>query len=108
MMLPVLTFIGTGIGIIGFVIFFGGFVVWARFDGAGLPADEAVAQLPRNDLVVTGASFLIPAILAAMGAVAVALVLWHFLVADRRRHRVDEAQEKLDAAVVRVERLKSR
>jgi len=92
-LLPVLTAIGTGIGAIGFVIFFGGFIVWTRFDAAGLPANEAVAQVPRNDLVVTGASFLVPALLAALAAVAVALAAWTGFIGSRLKDRKAQAKE---------------
>jgi hypothetical protein len=106
--LPILGFIGTGIGILGFVIFFGGFIVWARFDAAGLPADQAVAQVPRNDLVVTGAGFLVPALLAALAAVTVALVLWDALVGNRRRGRLATSAARHKEAVAQVERLQGR
>ncbi len=113
-LLPLLSFVGTGIGVIGFVIFFGGFVVWSRFDAAGVPANEAVARVPRNDLVATGASFLVPALLAALAAVTVAVVAWDALIGNRRRRRVAQAEanhaqaaaeaEKLEARAARVER----
>jgi hypothetical protein len=92
-LLPVLTVIGTGIGAIGFVIFFGGFIVWARFNAAGLPANEAVARVPRSDLVATGASFLVPALLAALGAVALAVAGWDLAIGSRRRAQAREADE---------------
>jgi len=79
-LLPLLTVIGTGIGAIGFVIFMGGFVVWARFDAIGLPGNEAVAQVPRSDLVATGASFLVPALLVALVAAAITVALWDFTI----------------------------
>jgi hypothetical protein len=93
-LLPVLTVIGTGIGAIGFVIFFGGFVVWSRFEAAGLPANEAVAQVPRSDLVTTGASFLVPALLIALVAAAATVALWDFAIGRKRRTR--EAKAKAD------------
>jgi hypothetical protein len=104
-MLPVLGAIGTGIGVIGFVIFFGGFVVWSRFHAAGLPAEEAVAQVARNDLIVTGAAFLVPALLAALAAVAVALIGWDWLIGGPRRDRRRTAAATHDAAARHVEAL---
>jgi hypothetical protein len=86
-LLPVLTVIGTGIGAIGFVIFFGGFIVWSRFDAAGLPANEAVAHVPRADLVATGASFLVPAILAALATAALAVAGRDFAIGSKDRDR---------------------
>lgn len=97
-LLPVLTVVGTGIGAIGFVIFFGGFIVWARFKATGLPANEAVAQVPRSDLVVTGASFLVPALLAALAAVAVVVMARHLLIGSKRKQqREDHEAALLDA-----------
>jgi hypothetical protein len=106
-LLPVLTVIGTGIGVIGFVIFFGGFIVWTRFDAAGLPANEAVAQVPRGDLVATGASFLVPALLAALGAVALAVAGWDFAIGRRRREKAAEASEDWILATKLVTTLES-
>jgi hypothetical protein len=103
--LPVLSFIGTGIGLIGFVIFFGGFITWTRFDAAGLPADQAVARIPRTDLIVTGASFLVPAVVASMGAVALSVVLWDLLIGNRRRSRREQAEIEQDQAAANLENL---
>lgn len=106
--LPLLSFVGTGIGVIGFVIFFGGFIVWSRFDAAGLPANEAVARVPRNELVATGASFLVPALLAALAAVAVAVVLWDAVIGNRRRARVERTEGEHAKAAAQVEKLQAR
>jgi hypothetical protein len=69
--LKVLGAIGTGIGILGFVTLFGGALIWVRADKAELPATEAVSVVPRNVLVTTGATFLLPAALIAAGVIAV-------------------------------------
>jgi hypothetical protein len=106
-LLPVLTVIGTGIGVIGFVIFFGGFIVWTRFDAAGLPANEAVAKVPRNELVVTGASFLVPALLAALAAVSVAVVFWDALIGNRRRGRAARMKAQRIRTAAHVEKLRA-
>ncbi|HET6997885.1 MAG TPA: hypothetical protein VFI03_04785 [Solirubrobacterales bacterium] len=106
-LLPVLTVIGTGIGAIGFVIFFGGFVVWARFDAIGLPANEAVAQVPRGDLVTTGASFLVPALLIALAAAAATVALWDFAIGSRRRHRALKAEADLMRANSELTKLRA-
>ncbi len=95
-LMPVLGFIGTGIGVLGFVIFFGGFILWTRFDAVGLPADEAVWHVPREDLVVTGASFLVPALLTALVAVAIAYLLRDVFIGARRRQRIDTAKALVD------------
>jgi hypothetical protein len=93
-LVPVLSVIGTGIGALGFVIFFGGFILWTQFDSAGLPANEAVAQVPRNDLVVTGASFLVTAFLFGLGAVVLAVATWDLLIGAKRRRNAEEARTK--------------
>ena len=43
----------------GFVAALGGAIQWARFDAADLPADQAVAALAREELVVVGAVSLV-------------------------------------------------
>jgi hypothetical protein len=106
-LLPVLTAIGTGIGAIGFVIFFGGFIVWTRFNAAGLPANEAVAQVPRSDLIVTGASFLVPALLAALAAVAVAVAAWTGFIGNRLKIRKAQARESRIRTDARIEMLRA-
>jgi hypothetical protein len=69
LVLKVLGAVGTGIGILGFVTFFGGAILWVRAKEAGLPASETVAVVPKGVLVTTGASFLVPAMLLALLAV---------------------------------------
>jgi hypothetical protein len=76
--LRVLGAIGTGIGILGFVTFFGAAILWVRADKAELPATEAVAAIPRSVLISTGAQFLFPAFLYAVGLVAMVFLV-HFL-----------------------------
>lgn len=66
----VLAAIGGGIGVLGFVAFFGASILWVRMDKAGLPGNDAVALMPKSVLIATGASFLAPALLAALGLVA--------------------------------------
>jgi hypothetical protein len=62
--------IGGGIGVLGFVAFFGASILWARMDEAGLPGNDAVAVIPKSVLIATGASFLAPAMLVALGFTA--------------------------------------
>lgn len=97
-LLPVLSAIGTGIGVLGFVVFFGGFILWSRFKAAGLPANEAVAKVPRSEMVATGASFLVPGVLVALGVVAFALAIWDIRFGSPRRHRREEAEDERDEA----------
>jgi len=104
-LLPILTAIGTGIGAIGFVIFFGGFILWGRFAAAGLPAEEAVSHVPHDDLVATGASFLVPAILAAFAAAALAVAGWDLAIGSNRRDRSRKAAEERTEATERIDSL---
>jgi hypothetical protein len=101
-LLPVLTAIGTGIGVLGFVMFFGGFILWSRFKGTGLPANEAVAKVPRSELVATGASFLVPGVLAALGVVAVAVAVWDACIGRPRRHARESAEARCEEATERL------
>jgi hypothetical protein len=72
--LQVLAAVGTGIGVLGFVAAFGGAVLYIRADAAQLPATEAVAVIPREALVATGAALLVPALLLAVLSVLVLFV----------------------------------
>lgn len=72
-MVPVITAVGTGVGLLGFVAFFGGASLWTQADSAHLPASEVVALVPRAVLLSTGAHFLTSAILLALFSVA---LLW--------------------------------
>lgn len=63
----ILAAIGGGLGILGFVAFFGAAILWVRTEEVGLPGNEAVAIVPKSVLISTGASFLVPALLIAVG-----------------------------------------
>lgn len=78
--------VGTGIGILGFVTFFGGAILWLRAKEANLPATDAVAAVPHNVLVATGATFLVPAVLLALLAVA-CIVATHLGFGSYRRYK---------------------
>jgi hypothetical protein len=89
---PVLAAIGTGIGVLGFVIFVGGVIVWARLNGAGFPAAPALSVYPKQDLLVIGAQTLVPQVLVALLAVAVLSAVYAFA---RRQNRVGEMEATL-------------
>jgi hypothetical protein len=55
-LMPVLL---TGASLIGFVAFSGAVIVWTRFNAIGVPPDQAVRAVPRNELVATGSSLLL-------------------------------------------------
>jgi hypothetical protein len=82
----VLGVVAAGIGVLGFVTFFGGAILWIRFDQAQLPANEAVAVVPREVLLTTGASFLVPALMLALAAVLAVVLLRMLHDAYYRRH----------------------
>jgi hypothetical protein len=64
-----------GIGVLGFVAAVGGSIVFARFSAAGLPADEALGDVPQSSLLVLGAKALIPfAVAVLIGATVVYVV----------------------------------
>jgi hypothetical protein len=54
-------------GTVGFLYAVGGAVMWLRFSRAQLPADQALALVPRTDLLVIGLRVLILPALAAGG-----------------------------------------
>ena len=107
-LMPVLSFVGTGIGLLGFVIFFGGFILWTRFDAIGLPADEAVWHVPREDLVTTGASFLVPTVALGAATAALGLVIRDMTIGRRRRSRVRAASRAVTDAELGLERAQAR
>lgn len=102
--------VATGIGVLGFVTFFGGAILWIRAKEGGLAANEVVSVIPKPVLVTTGASFLVPAMLLALLAVGVvcavhvAFRLPGCARRHRRRARVEEAQAALAKAELRAER----
>jgi len=60
------TLAGAVAGTVGFLYAVGGAVMWLRFSRAQLPADQALALVPRTDLLVIGMRVLIlPALAAA-------------------------------------------
>ena len=100
-MLRAATAIGAGIGVLGFVAFFGGAIFFTRFVAAGLPAEEAIAHVPRDHLIATGAAFLVPAFFTALAAVTALVVLDSML--GRRGNFRRDAEDALTAARQRLE-----
>jgi hypothetical protein len=80
----ILEFLGAAAGIAAFVTLVGGALLWLRFDELGLPADRAVALLPRELLVTIGAHALfVPAIVGLGAVIAIyALEPWATYVLD--------------------------
>jgi len=106
-LMPILTALGTGLGLLGFVAFFGGAILWTQADSAGLPASETVALVPKSVLLSTGAHFLTSAILLALFSVA---VLWVYDEQLRRRSlgAATRLEEELTAEMARLRELQER
>ncbi len=47
--------VATGVGVLGWITFVGGSIIWVRAEQASLPATEAVAVTPRPVLLGIGA-----------------------------------------------------
>lgn len=92
----VLAAIGGSIGILSFVAFFGGAILWVRMDEAGLPGSQAVALIPRSVLLATGAKFLVPSLLVALGFTAALYVIETLTIAWRTRS-VQKLETELEA-----------
>lgn len=86
--------IGTGVGVLGFVIFVGGVIIWTRFDTVGVPAADAVAIVPREVLLTTGASVLAPVALVGLGLVALLFIV------DSRAQHLERQERALLAATL--------
>lgn len=89
-LMPLFTALGTGIGLLGFVAFFGGAILWTQEDAAGLPASETIALVPKSVLLSTGAHFLVGAILVAVFSIA---ALWIYDEYLRERAIKDDERE---------------
>jgi hypothetical protein len=66
---PFFATIGTSLGVIGFVTFIGGMIVWARAHAIGIPAAPTLGVFPSQDLLVIGAETLVPLVLTALAVV---------------------------------------
>ncbi|MBJ7332001.1 MAG: hypothetical protein JHC95_19040 [Solirubrobacteraceae bacterium] len=81
---------------LGFVYFVGAAVMWLRFRQAGLPPDQAVALMGRQDLLVIGVRLMVlPALFA--GGFAWVLTRWSLRDRPPQRllHRPDSAWKAL-------------
>jgi hypothetical protein len=65
--------LGASAGIVGFLTFVGGTLLWLRFSELHLPADQSVARLPKELLLVAGAH-------ALLGPILIGLAVLLFLV----------------------------
>lgn len=67
--------LGATAGLVALITFVGGAMLWVRFDQLDLPADRAVAMLPRELLVVVGAHSLLGPLLVAAAAAGLVVLL---------------------------------
>jgi hypothetical protein len=73
---PILAAVATGIGVIGFVTFVGGVIVWAKLTANGFAAAPALGIFPSQDLLVIGAQTLVRQVIWALVAVAALVVIY--------------------------------
>jgi hypothetical protein len=93
---PFLAAIGTGIGVIGFVTFMGGMIVWARVRATGIPAAPTLSVLPKQDLLVIGAETLVPMVITALAVVIALAALYALLRALLRLLHLQVAHRLTD------------
>ena len=94
---PVLATVATGVGVVGFVTFVGGAVVWARLNAAGFPAAPALGVVPSQDLLVIGAETLVPQVIVALVAVVALTLLYVGAVLITRRIH-EQTSKKMQTA----------
>lgn len=71
---PIATAAGAVAGLVIFVHLLGGIVMWLRFRKAGLPADQAVALMSREQMLTVGLRLIVLPMIVS-GILAIALVL---------------------------------
>jgi hypothetical protein len=74
--------LGTLGGLLGLIYGIGGAVMWLRFNKGGFPADQAVALMPKADLLVVGLRVMV---VPALGAAIVLVGLASIRVGRQRR-----------------------
>ncbi len=67
--------LGTAAGVATFVAVTGGAITWVRFHSVGIPADQAVAKVPREQLLVIGSVSAVAFLLVGVLAVLAVFVL---------------------------------
>jgi hypothetical protein len=72
-------------GTVGLLYVIGGCVMWLRFQKVGLPADQAVALMPKVDLLVIGLRVMVLPALASGALLVLLLTTW-----ARRRARIEK------------------
>jgi flagellar biosynthesis chaperone FliJ len=100
----------SGLGLSGLVSILGAAVLWSRFNSAGLPASEAVSDLPTGTLIVTGAASLVFYLVLGLGAVLTVYlfqggVLSHVLEHGRSADPVGHLRHQAHLTLSRVTEL---
>jgi hypothetical protein len=90
--------LGAGVGVLAIVTVFGGIAEIARFRGLKLPGTEAVARLPRQTLLASGADHLIPAVLAGVLAVALLYITQVRPGESERDDQAETSRERLPSS----------
>lgn len=84
--------IGSTIGFIGFVSLMGAAVVWMRYSTAGLPADQAVHDLPLSEWVATGAVALLLYLVLGLAAALLVYLLQEAVISSVLQNPEDSAE----------------
>lgn len=101
----VLAAVGGGLGVLGLVAFFGAAILWLRMTKMGLPGNETLAVVPKSVLISTGASFLAPALLAAV-AFTMALYMIDAVVNwGIRGRRLRKPEQELEETIEKLKGL---
>jgi hypothetical protein len=100
----VLAAIGGSIGFLSFVAFFGAAILWVRMNRVKIPANEAVAVVPKSVLVTTGASFLAPALLIAVVLTSALFMLDRLIRRLADRYYLRNEEKRLSDAEAKVDR----
>lgn len=80
-------------GTVGLLYVIGGCVMWLRFDKVGIPADQAVALMPKVDLLIIGLRVMVlPALASGL------LLLWLVSQWVRRRSRIEQLRAQAESA----------
>ena len=77
----------SGIGALGLIAAVGGAVLLARFDAAGIPAEEALSVVPKSLLLTVGADTLAPILGAIAAIVGISWIVQKLVEAAKREFR---------------------
>ena len=81
-------------GTVGLLYVIGGTVMWLRFDRADLPADRAVALVPKTDLLVLGLRVMVLPALASAALLLTLGSIWRGRQANLQRLRKEKREHE--------------